>query len=66
MGEESMWAVARPVDQIGGPGTRSGDANADPAGGPGVPVRGVGRALFVAGQNMTEGLLLRTGRHTKG
>ena len=39
-------------DQIGGAGTRCGDADSDPAGSTGISVRRVGGALFMHGQHM--------------
>ena len=41
-------------DQIGGAGAGGGDANAHLAGGTGIAVGGVRRALFVRGQHMAD------------
>ena len=41
-------------EQVGGPGSRRGHADADPAGGAGVAVGGQGRALLVAHQDVPQ------------
>ncbi len=44
-------------DQVGGPGARGGDGHADLAGGPGITVGHVRRALFVADQHVADGVV---------
>jgi hypothetical protein len=44
-------------DQIGGPWTGSGNDDPSASGGAGVSVRHVGRALFVASQDVADGTI---------
>ncbi len=46
--------VGDPGHRVGGAGSRGDQADADPAGGPGVTVGGMDRPLFVAHQDVPE------------